>query len=135
MTTLHRLTDAVTLRDGRRLGYAEWGSRSRDAATVLYFHGAMGSPMRRCAATDAALQTLGLRYVMVHRPGFGASDPQPGRTLTDWPADVAQLADALRHGALRRAGRVGRRPVRGGVRAPAAPTGSAPPRSSAGSPR
>lgn len=95
VTALHRLTDAVTLRDGRRLGYAEWGSRSRDAATVLYFHGAMGSPMRRCAATDAALQTLGLRYVMVHRPGFGASDPSPGRTLTDWPADVEQLADAL----------------------------------------
>lgn len=95
MTALHRVTDAITLRDGRRLGYAEWGSRSADAATVLYFHGAMGSPMRRCAATDAALRTLGLRYVMVHRPGFGASDPQPGRTLADWPADVAELADAL----------------------------------------
>lgn len=95
MTALHRLTDVVTLRDGRRLGYAEWGSRSPDAATVLYFHGAMGSPMRRCAETDAVLRTLGLRYVMVHRPGFGASDPQPGRTLLDWPADVAQLADAL----------------------------------------
>lgn len=92
---LHRVTDAVALRDGRRLGYAEWGSRSRDATTVLYFHGAMGSPMRRCAATDAALRTLGLRYVMVHRPGFGASDPQAGRRLTDWPGDVAQLADAL----------------------------------------
>lgn len=96
MTALHRVTDAITLRDGRRLGYAEWGSRSPGAATVLYFHGAMGSPMRRCAATDAALRTLGLRYVMVHRPGFGASDPRPGRTLADWPGDVAQLADALR---------------------------------------
>lgn len=95
MTDLHRVSDAITLSDGRRLGYAEWGSRSRAAATVLYFHGAMGSPMRRCAATDAALRTLGLRYVMVHRPGFGASDPMPGRRLTDWPADVEQLADAL----------------------------------------
>lgn len=95
MTALHAVTDAITLPDGRRLGYAEWGSRRRDAATVLYFHGAMGSPMRRCAATDAALETLGLRYVMVHRPGFGASDPLPGRTLRDWPADVAHLADAL----------------------------------------
>jgi pimeloyl-ACP methyl ester carboxylesterase len=93
---LHRVTDAITLRDGRHLGYAEWGSRSPDAATVLYFHGAMGSPMRRCAATDAALRTLGLRYVMVHRPGFGASDPRPGRTLADWAGDVVQLADALR---------------------------------------
>ncbi|MBJ7520797.1 MAG: alpha/beta hydrolase [Solirubrobacteraceae bacterium] len=95
MTALHRPTDALTLPDGRRLGYAEWGSRSPDASTVLYFHGAMGSPMRRCAATDAALQTLGLRYVMVHRPGFGASDPQPGRRLGDWPDDVARLADTL----------------------------------------
>lgn len=95
MTALHAVTDAITLPDGRRLGYAEWGTRRRDAATVLYFHGAMGSPMRRCAATDAALRALGMRYVMVHRPGFGASDPLPGRTLRDWPADVAHLADAL----------------------------------------
>ena len=29
------------------------------------------------------------------RPGIGLSDPQPGRTLLDWSADVGQLADQL----------------------------------------
>lgn len=29
------------------------------------------------------------------RPGCGRSDPQPGRTLLDWPRDVRALADAL----------------------------------------
>jgi pimeloyl-ACP methyl ester carboxylesterase len=38
---------------------------------------------------------LGARIITIDRPGFGLSDFQPGRTLLDWPADVAQLADAL----------------------------------------
>jgi len=83
----------VRLRDGRRLGFAEWGRSSGRA--VLYFHGAMGSPMRRCVRTEAALERLGLRYLLVHRPGFGRSDPRPGRTLLDWPDDVTDFADAL----------------------------------------
>ncbi|MBJ7328967.1 MAG: alpha/beta hydrolase [Solirubrobacteraceae bacterium] len=84
---------AVKLRDGRQLGYADWGNSG--ASAVFYFHGAVGSPMRRCAATDEALAALGIRYVLAHRPGFGLSDPQPGRTLGSWADDVAELADAL----------------------------------------
>jgi len=37
----------------------------------------------------------GVRLIAPDRPGFGRSDPQPGRALTDWPVDVAALADAL----------------------------------------
>ena len=29
------------------------------------------------------------------RPGIGLSDPKPGRGCSDWPADIAGLADAL----------------------------------------
>lgn len=29
------------------------------------------------------------------RPGYGLSDPQPGRSLLHWPADVAAVADSL----------------------------------------
>ena len=32
----------------------------------------------------------------LERPGIGLSDPQPGRTLLDWPPDVAAFADAMR---------------------------------------
>ncbi|MFD2350044.1 alpha/beta fold hydrolase [Nonomuraea ferruginea] len=31
---------------------------------------------------------LGIRLVSLDRPGLGASDPSPGRTLADWPRDV-----------------------------------------------
>jgi len=81
------------LSDGRWLSYAYWGDP--DGAPVLYFHGAMGSPLRRCGRTDAALAQLGVRYLLVDRPGFGASTPAPGRTLLGWADDVAELADHL----------------------------------------
>jgi pimeloyl-ACP methyl ester carboxylesterase len=33
--------------------------------------------------------------IVPERPGFGLSDFQAGRTLLDWPDDVAALADHL----------------------------------------
>jgi len=37
----------------------------------------------------------GARVIVVERPGFGVSTPLPRRRVLDWPADVANLADAL----------------------------------------
>ena len=36
-----------------------------------------------------------MRLISPDRPGIGRSERQPGRTLLDWPADVAALADEL----------------------------------------
>lgn len=36
-----------------------------------------------------------IRVVSPDRPAYGGSSPQPGRSMADWPADVAALADAL----------------------------------------
>lgn len=83
----------VTLAGGRRLAYAEAGPP--DGAPVLVLHGAIGAPLRVSDDLAAVLGTLGIRYVMVSRPGFGASDPQPGRRLVDLAADLGGLADAL----------------------------------------
>ena len=58
-------------------------------------HGAIGSPRWRTAALDAAIEWLGVRYVVVNRPGFSGSDPCPHRTVADHAADVEDLADAL----------------------------------------
>jgi len=44
---------------------------------------------------DAAGRATGARLIAVDRPGMGLSDPKPGRTLLDWPRDVAELADSL----------------------------------------
>jgi pimeloyl-ACP methyl ester carboxylesterase len=83
----------VRLRDGRRLSYAAAGPP--DGFPVLYLHGAIGSPIRRSAVLDAAIARLHIRYLMVDRPGFGASDPRPGRTVADFAADIEDLADAI----------------------------------------
>jgi pimeloyl-ACP methyl ester carboxylesterase len=86
----------VTLRDGRRLGYAATGPER--GFPIFYFHGAIGSPLRRSAALDAVIDDLGVRYVMVSRPGFGASDRKPGRAIVDFARDVDELADQLGFG-------------------------------------
>jgi pimeloyl-ACP methyl ester carboxylesterase len=60
---------------------------------VLFFH---GLPSCRLMHPDAeASRALGVRVVVADRPGFGRSDPKPGRSLLDWADDVAELADAL----------------------------------------
>jgi pimeloyl-ACP methyl ester carboxylesterase len=86
---------AVSLRDGRRLAYRCAGPP--DGMLVLYLHGAIGSPQTVCPELEAVVAELGVRYVMVSRPGFGGSDPLAGRTMLRFADDVAQLADALGH--------------------------------------
>jgi pimeloyl-ACP methyl ester carboxylesterase len=87
------VTRVVGLRDGRRLAYSETGRAGGEP--VLYLHGAIGTPYRRSPELDAAIAELGIRYLMVSRPGYGASDPLRGRSLLDHAGDVEQLADAL----------------------------------------
>lgn len=62
---------------------------------VLYLHGAIGTPVRRTPELEALIGRLGIRYIAVNRPGFGRSDPCPGRRIADFPADLECLADRL----------------------------------------
>jgi pimeloyl-ACP methyl ester carboxylesterase len=81
----------LTLADGRSLGYAEYGDPS--GRPVLAF---IGTGSRRFYPFDLSIAAaLGVRLITVERPGIGLSTIQPNRTLLDWPADIAQLADAL----------------------------------------
>lgn len=82
----------LRLRDGRALGYAEYGDPA--GSPVLFFHGTPGSRLQRHPDASIARE-LGARIITIDRPGYGLSDFQPKRTLLDWPADVAWLADAL----------------------------------------
>jgi pimeloyl-ACP methyl ester carboxylesterase len=45
--------------------------------------------------------------IALDRPGYGLSDFRPGRAISDWPADVAQAADALGIGRFSVAGASG----------------------------
>ena len=61
---------------------------------LLYFHGWPGSRVEGRLGDEAA-KARGVRLIAIDRPGIGLSDIQPGRTLVDWPDDVAEVAAAL----------------------------------------
>jgi pimeloyl-ACP methyl ester carboxylesterase len=93
--TVPRVAVAATvlrLGDGRLLTFAEYGTP--DGAPVLAFHGTPGSRFQ-LTALDEAARTTGVRLIVPDRPGYGASDPHPGRRLVDWPQDVTAIADHL----------------------------------------
>jgi pimeloyl-ACP methyl ester carboxylesterase len=83
----------ISLRDGRALGYAEYGDPG--GKPVFFFHGLPGSRRQRHPDESIAIE-LGARIIAIDRPGYGLSDFQQGRTLLDWPNDVAQLAGVLK---------------------------------------
>ncbi len=92
MTIADQDDHVFRLRDGRSLGYREFGDSTGDP--VFLFHGIPGS---RCGAGVIASQASrhGVRVIGVDRPGIGLSTFQRNRTFLDWPADVKELADGL----------------------------------------
>lgn len=82
----------VTLPDGRRLAYAEYGDPA--GRPVLHCHGGLSSRLDGCLL-DAGARVRGVRIISPDRPGVGRSDPRPGRMLAEWPRDAAALLDAL----------------------------------------
>jgi pimeloyl-ACP methyl ester carboxylesterase len=87
-----RLDQTVRLADGRLLGYAEFGDPN--GRPLFYFHGSPGSRLEgRLSGLEA--ERRGIRLIAPDRPGFGLSDPKPGRSIPEWPDDVVELADAL----------------------------------------
>ena len=84
---------SIRLGDGRTLAYAEYGDP--DGAPVLGCHGSPSSRLERHVEDAEDYRRWGVRLIVPDRPGFGRSDPQPGRTVMDWPGDVRQLLDSL----------------------------------------
>ena len=82
----------ITLSDGRRLCYAEWGDPQ--GTPYVLMHGWPGSRLAG-RLVDGTARWVGARLVAPDRPGIGQSDFQPRRALLDWPRDVAALADAM----------------------------------------
>ena len=81
------------LPNGRRLGYAEFGDPS--GVVVLWFHGTPGARRQFPLVGRRAAMKLGLRVVVLERPGSGLSDPHPYAAVADWATDMAAVADAL----------------------------------------
>ncbi len=85
-------TTRLALRDGRKVELEEYGEPS--GAPALWFHGAFSSRLEAWSL-DVPARELGLRVLSLDRPGVGGSDPHPGRTVTGYADDVAQVLDAL----------------------------------------
>ena len=88
----HQSDNQIKLRDGRRLGYAEFGDPR--GKPVLFFHGYPGSRWDG-AETGHAAERVGVRLIAPDRPGMGLSDYQPNRRLLDWPTDILEFTNAL----------------------------------------
>ena len=89
-----RANQQIELRDGRSLGYAEYGTP--DGKPVFYFHGFPSSRIDwPLFDTDSVAARLNVRIIAADRPGYGLSDFKRGRTILDWPDDVIELANAL----------------------------------------
>lgn len=87
------LRDAsITLKDGRRLAYAEYGCA--DGFPVLLFHGTYGSRYF-CHPNQQLAKEIGVRLICLDRPGFGKSDRMKRRTILSWAEDVQQFIDTL----------------------------------------
>lgn len=88
-----RVEGTLPLGDGRRIGFAEYGTPEGKA--VLWFHGTPGA--RRQIPLDArdAATERGVRIVALERPGVGLSSAHAYPRVVDWAADVARCADQL----------------------------------------
>lgn len=91
---MHPLDDVrrLALRDGRTLGYAEYGDP--DGFPLFHCHGHPGSRLEGLYLHEKARQAA-VRVIAADRPGYGESSRKPGRTILDWADDVLEAADTL----------------------------------------
>lgn len=82
----------ISLSDGRKLGYREYGAP--DGIPVINNHGGLVCGLDIAPANLTAIRG-GFRIISPDRPGIGLSDLKTGRTLQDWANDVRELADQL----------------------------------------
>jgi pimeloyl-ACP methyl ester carboxylesterase len=97
---------SVCMKGGRQVAYLDGGAEAGGteaggaedpsaASALIVLHGCPGSRLEAAFPFAPLAGRHGVRVVGIDRPGFGRSDPLPGRRLLDWPADVAAVADAL----------------------------------------
>ena len=88
-----RFEGSIRLRDGRDLGFAEYGPVTGRA--MLWFHGSPGARRQIAPEARALAHERGVRIIAVERPGIGDSTPHAYAELIEFAADIEQLCDAL----------------------------------------
>ncbi|WVZ75170.1 hypothetical protein U9M48_023252 [Paspalum notatum var. saurae] len=89
----------IELNDGRHLAYHESGvPREQARHKIIFMHGFDSCRYDSLPVSPALAQELGVYLLSFDRPGYGESDPHPGRTERSIALDIEQLADALELG-------------------------------------
>ncbi len=88
-----RTEGVLPRRNGENIAWSEYGDPTGEP--IMFCH---GWPSSRTMAelTDEAARDEGCRIISPDRPGIGDSTLVPERSLRDWPALLAELADHLR---------------------------------------
>jgi pimeloyl-ACP methyl ester carboxylesterase len=84
--------ETFLIKGWRRLAVRRWGIPT--GFPVFLLHGTPGSRLQVHLA-DAEFEHLGVHLITYDRPGYGLSDPHPGRSVADAADDVQAIADAL----------------------------------------
>ena len=86
----------LTLPDGRKIGYAQYGDP--EGKPIIVLHGIIGSRLEN-VLFDTNAKALGARIIGIERPGIGLSTPDPRplrqRRVLDHAKDVEALAEHL----------------------------------------
>jgi len=96
MPTLRKdpiVEEVVALRCGRKLAYCEHGRK--DGEAIVFFSGAGFGRSYVPTPFPGLLEEKAVRLITIDRPGYGASDPHPGRTYIDWVGDVHELMNHI----------------------------------------
>lgn len=88
-----RIEGTVTLEDGRRLGFAEFGVPNGEP--IFWFHGTPGARRQIPPAARLVALRRGIRLIGIDRPGVGDSTPYVYPSFTAWARDVEVIADRL----------------------------------------
>ena len=96
--TRPRLEGSIAVRDGRRLGFAEFGSPHGSA--IIWMHGTPGARRQIPVEARAYADRQGLRIIGIDRPGIGSSTPHVYESVVDWAGDLTMVADTLGIGTM-----------------------------------
>jgi len=90
---MSKISNTITLSDGRKLGYAEYGNPK--GKPLIYLHGWPSSRLRS-GINDKQAKEVSVRIISPDRPGYGLSDYKENRTLLGYTDDIVELANKLK---------------------------------------
>jgi pimeloyl-ACP methyl ester carboxylesterase len=83
----------VRVRDGRKLGFAEFGPP--DGSPILWLHGTPGARRQIPEGARLAAEEVGVRFVGIDRPGTGLSTSHLYGSILEFIGDLEILLDEL----------------------------------------